>query len=258
MKLPVTLLLCCACVISKTESKGRRPSLSKYGSIFRSIFELPARVSELEELFQNYSSWLQALQDQINGLSTLQDFLTLNQTLQDQADAVQALQGRLTDLESCVCSRLDTLEIHSPVAYTWDILGDDCVTVPCNDTFITFQVKACRDAHILLMQDNSTTMNIYKLVIGGWANTRSAIRLQQGSPNQAQIDNDPLDCDEFRPFWASWESGVIRMGTGLTVGVDEFISYTDATPTQVNQVAVATNNIVGDWIINGNSCTCQD
>ena len=98
---------------------------------------------------------------------------------------------------------------------------------------------------------DQTLVSFIAFLTGGWANTRSAIRLQQGSPNQAQIDNDPLDCDEFRPFWASWESGVIRMGTGLTVGVDEFISYTDATPTQVNQVAVATNNIVGDWIING-------
>ena len=49
-----------------------------------------------------------------------------------------------------------TLEVHSPVAYTWEVVGDDCMSVPCGDTFITFQVKSCRDGHILLMQDNST------------------------------------------------------------------------------------------------------
>ena len=31
-----------------------------------------------------------------------------------------------------------------------------------------FQVKACNDAHIILMQSNSTTDDIYEIVIGKW------------------------------------------------------------------------------------------
>ena len=100
------MILCFVCVIPQTESKSGR-SGRRHGSGSRSS-GLPARVSELEELFQNQSSWLQALQDQTEGLPTLQDYLTLNQTLFDQACAIQELQDRLDNLESCTCGRPGT------------------------------------------------------------------------------------------------------------------------------------------------------
>ena len=91
---------------------------------------------------------------------------------------------------------------------------------------------------------------IIALLTGGWSNSQSVIRdSQQASPLVAH-SHAPLDCNAFRPFWMSWDGGVIRVGTGPTVGQNEFMSFTDPTPTDVNNVAISTGfGATGEWTL---------
>ena len=41
---------------------------------------------------------------------------------------------------------------------------------------VVFKVKACHDAHVALSASNNLNSNMYEIVLGGWLNTKSAIR----------------------------------------------------------------------------------
>lgn len=233
MKIPAALALFLVCFVHLPASEANR--------------KMRRKVSELEKQIQAQSSFLQTLQDLVNELPTFQDIQTLQQTVQDQGSAIQALQDQVNDLEGC-CSQ-DTVfqEIYTPNGYNYQVVGDDRVTIPGGETYVKFEVKACNDAHVLLMQGTSTTQSIYELVIGGWGNSQSVIRNQQQGTHLATTRHEPLNCYEFHPFWVSWDAGVIRVGSGLTVGEDEFISYTGPA-FQVNHVAVSTGwGATGEW-----------
>lgn len=59
-------------------------------------------------------------------------------------------------------------QIGTSDQYDYKVIGSEFITVPGDETFMLFQVEACNDAHILLMQSNSTTDDIYEIVIGKW------------------------------------------------------------------------------------------
>ena len=70
-------------------------------------------------------------------------------------------------------------ELHTPddgpaYQYTYNVLTT-------RDDKLSFMVKACNDAHIMLQTvPGSTTDAHFEIVIGGWANERSAIKNRQG------------------------------------------------------------------------------
>ena len=89
-------------------------------------------------------------------------------------------------------------------------------------------------------------------MLAGWSNTQSVIRDEQQGPALATTfhQDGPLDCKLMRQFWVSWDQGVIRVGTGLIVDVNEFISYANTSLTQVQHVALATGwGAIGKWMI---------
>ena len=107
---------------------------------------------------------------------------------------------------------------------------------------IQFGVKGCNDAHILLSNNlyDSTSENIYEIVIGGYSNTLTDIRhghdgivLQVSTP---QI----MKCDQFTMFWLSWdEEGSITFGTGL-VHTHQMMQYTMPEPTLYRYASFST------------------
>lgn len=170
---------------------------------------------------------------------------------------VQTLQDQVNDIQSCCQPVFE--QIGTSDQYDYKVIGREFITVPGDETFMLFQVEACNDAHILLMQSNSTTDDIYEIVIGGWNNTRSLIREERLGPNLATTfhENGPVHCELMRQFWVSWDQGVIRVGRGLKVDVNEFISLANATLTQVQHVALATGwRATGLWMIYDNACPC--
>ncbi|XP_070210297.1 uncharacterized protein [Littorina saxatilis] len=85
---------------------------------------------------------------------------------------------------------------------------------------LCFSVTICDNAHVLLASSATpcaTGDPQYEIVIGGWSNTRSAIRAAcQDDDVLVKVDPGPLSCDEFRSFYVSWGEGVVRV-----VGVEE-------------------------------------
>ncbi len=95
---------------------------------------------------------------------------------------------------------------------------------------VTFQVKAKNDAHILLSEEhpNNMTSDYVEIVLGGWDNSKSIIRV--GNMIEEQIyggmvqTSHLLSADNFRAFWISWAHSVIQVGKGLSVGENMFMA----------------------------------
>ncbi len=50
----------------------------------------------------------------------------------------------------------------------------------------------------------------------------------------------PLSAEHYRPFWVAWDGGVVRVGSGCDINVNTFLSYTDPTPWEVNNIGFGT------------------
>jgi hypothetical protein len=80
-------------------------------------------------------------------------------------------------------------------------------------THVVFTVKACNDAHIALstIPGNFATLTM-EFVIGGWSNTRSAIRQCMQCATETEVSTpNILSCTEHRAFWISWSSGSYKV-----------------------------------------------
>ena len=84
---------------------------------------------------------------------------------------------------------------------------------------------------------------------GGWNNTKSVFRKEiQGNILEDTV-HSPLDCNSLHSFWVTWGDSTVHVGTGPTVGKDEFITFNDTDPVQVNYFSVATGpNVTGYWV----------
>ena len=82
--------------------------------------------------------------------------------------------------------------------------------------YLTFKVKSCNDAHILLsnaVQDLSN--NAYEIVIGGYENSLSAIRRGSLGANVVEASTpNIMNCDTFLPFWVRWQNKTLEVGSG--------------------------------------------
>ena len=80
---------------------------------------------------------------------------------------------------------------------------------------VTFRAKACKDIHVLLASDLQETAVAYEVVIGGYNNERVDIRRGAQGPVLAETwAIDICNCNEYLPFWISWENKTIEVGTG--------------------------------------------
>lgn len=58
----------------------------------------------------------------------------------------------------------------------------------------------------------------------------------------------PVDCQKYLPFWISWTNNVIKVGKGIDVGKQTFLTWNDTVPHAVNYVAFATGwGATGKW-----------
>jgi len=107
---------------------------------------------------------------------------------------------------------------------------------------IVFKVQACADAHIALSsQLGLSIQHTYEVVLGGWQNSRSAIRNKTQGMDWTDVSTpDILHCDEMRSFWISWEYGLIMVGKGSKVGKNEVMHWLDPAPYSVHAISVST------------------
>lgn len=124
--------------------------------------------------------------------------------------------------------------------------------------YTTFKVDAPSNAHISLFRKRLGTANIqrnrdaYEIVLGGWGNTRSAIRKNGGTrtrPNTAAI----LTPGQAKDFWVSYdeENGRVAAGTGTEFNRNTIMSWTDTQPLEIAAIGVMTGyGATGKWEFN--------
>lgn len=82
-----------------------------------------------------------------------------------------------------------------------------------NREIITFDVKCKNDAHIALLSSEEVTNPIIEVFIGGWDNTKSAIRFNQAKPDKAEEQTPGIvSPDEYHRFWIRFHDHVIQVG----------------------------------------------
>lgn len=78
---------------------------------------------------------------------------------------------------------------------------------------LTFDVKCKNDAHVALLGHEEIASPIIEIFIGGWNNTKSAIRVNQAKPDKAEeATPDIVSPDEYRRFWIRFRDHVIQVG----------------------------------------------
>ena len=98
----------------------------------------------------------------------------------------------------------------TPSVYDYQYLPEVAVS---KKSHVTFRVRAGADAHVALSRVyGDTDRTTYELVLGGWNNSRTAVRYGGRGPVVAQVDTPALlDRHDFRSFWISWDSDVIQV-----------------------------------------------
>ncbi|CAC5413303.1 unnamed protein product [Mytilus coruscus] len=93
----------------------------------------------------------------------------------------------------------------------------------------------------------------YEILIGGWGNAITAIRRSDGNTTNNISEkfntNGLLDCNQYRLLWASWEDGIIKLGTGGIIGENVQCSWTDLNPFEVKSAGIYSRNNDGEWKI---------
>ena len=106
---------------------------------------------------------------------------------------------------------------------------------------IEFKVKAGSDVHIGLSSESSNQAAMYKVVIGGWINSNSAIRRCASCSNNEVYVSTPnyLSSTEFRGFWITYDLGTGKLDVGRQ-GLSSFMTWTDPSPIDVKYVGYST------------------
>ncbi|XP_019633508.1 PREDICTED: uncharacterized protein LOC109476932 [Branchiostoma belcheri] len=151
---------------------------------------------------------------------------------------VSPFDWRTPDLCHSRCSIKTT---DTTYRYRWDV-------PQLTGTRFTFEVSVNNDAHIGLSPVNNDVADMYEIVIGGWTNTRSAIRRIPQGPDLTNVPTPAINSPtEFRTFWINWASdGTISVRKG---GVAEpFMSWRDPNPLRVSYAGYSTGwGSTGRW-----------
>ncbi|XP_052077000.1 uncharacterized protein LOC127715014 [Mytilus californianus] len=96
----------------------------------------------------------------------------------------------------------------------------------------------------------------YHIIIGGYGNTRStqARRINAYIPLKEYFSSE-MDCYIYKPFWISWERGIIEVGRGNVIGDNVFLSAVDHCPFAIKNIEISTgkDGATVDWTIVPNS-----
>ena len=126
----------------------------------------------------------------------------------------------------------------------------DTVWIQTELKHFSFQVKTCKDAHVILSRGSWYNGSFYEIVFGSQNNQITVLRKSKSGPNEAQA-NTPgiLSCDNFVKLWVSWYNvDVISVGKGAVVGEQTILSYQDPSPMIISAVSLSSwNEVSGVW-----------
>jgi hypothetical protein len=95
----------------------------------------------------------------------------------------------------------------------------------------TFQVYCNNDAHILLSEMPNGQGQAYEIVLGGWENTKSALRKSVQGENIFEVDGAVCNPEEYVVMTVSISNGnVIRVSHGEDPISNIWFTHTDPEP----------------------------
>ena len=87
-------------------------------------------------------------------------------------------------------------------------------------TWLTFDVMACSDVHVMLVAELfNPDAPYFEIIISGWDNSRTVIRDLRERTLRNVSTPGLLSCDDTRTFWVSWDDeGLLEVVvSGLSV-----------------------------------------
>jgi len=74
--------------------------------------------------------------------------------------------------------------------------------LPAHGAQLDFEVKAQHDAHVAFTSGPSDDTPLYEIFLGGWGNSKCALRLNKEKPDVAEAAVEgAVNGDEFKKFW---------------------------------------------------------
>lgn len=140
----------------------------------------------------------------------------------------------------------------------WKIDGAKEVSTPDSPEYTFFQVhgsdlvfdvRAQSNAHIALTSGPADEAPLYEIFLGGWDNTKSAIRLNKEKPDVSEAATEQIVNDtEFKRFRVKWNYA----GISVTRDGDDapLLNYSNPDPTTVTHFGIRTGwGAEGEWLI---------
>jgi len=127
--------------------------------------------------------------------------------------------------------------------------SNDYTFLPLHGGSLTFDVKAQSNAHIALASGPVDEPPLYEIFLGGWDNTKSAIRLNKEKPDKAEAATEQIVTDgEHRRFLVRWNySGIEVIRGGEDVAV---LSWNNEDPHVITHYGIRTGwGATGEWTI---------
>lgn len=112
-------------------------------------------------------------------------------------------------------------------------------------TSVIFQVRACQDARVCLMENVGDYSTMYEIGIGAWANTIYNFIYRYHGVEQYDIPSSPvtppLNCNAYRMFVVTWHNGDIDIWSNKDGTMAMFTTGWTLPPTyQVRDVGFTT------------------
>ena len=135
----------------------------------------------------------------------------------------------------------DTASIHTE-GYTYENVWISVI----EHGFITFSVRTCKNAYVLLsFEPDLASEFAYEIILGDDDLVSHILEGSGGYPIATASTPDLLDCNTHRQFWISWtgENGVLSAGTGTRRENSEFlrVAISNQTLSWFTCVAIATS-----------------
>ncbi|CAC5357191.1 unnamed protein product [Mytilus coruscus] len=107
-------------------------------------------------------------------------------------------------------------------------------------TFLTFQVKSCRDAAVLLSTATDLiSPDFYEIFYGGAGNSKIFLSRNYGINDASFSEANLLDCNNMVALWISWENSKLQTGRGSILGQNKIMEWNDPnTPLDIAGIGI--------------------
>ncbi|CAH1798336.1 unnamed protein product [Owenia fusiformis] len=123
---------------------------------------------------------------------------------------------------------------------SWELID---ITTSTPDVIGTFQTP--NDAEYRHPPIDVSGNDVVRFNVKAW-DPKSVIR--EGTSEKVSSKGSVVSCSEMRPFWVSWENGLIKVGKGHIYNTNTFLSWQDPTPYDVKAINFMTGwGASGTW-----------